>query len=120
MTGHADRPAFPARRIARRRLHPLRAARCKSEVTFAPSDLCLRLAACGAKRTFIRQAKTFQGSIEQRAGTVEDELTLDPNVEREGASTTAMRRSGPMRTAIMPLATNPPGPTVDQSFVLIL
>src|SRR5450631_1284470 len=51
MTGHADRPALPARRIARRRLRPLRAARCKSEVTFAPSDLCLRLAACGAKRT---------------------------------------------------------------------
>ena len=53
MTGRADRPAFPARRIARRRLRPLRAGRCKSEVAFAPSDLCnndLRLAACGAKR----------------------------------------------------------------------
>ena len=33
MTGHPDRRAFPARRIARRRLRPLGAARCKSEVT---------------------------------------------------------------------------------------
>ena len=56
MTGHAGRPAFPARRIARRPLPlpPLRAGRCKSEVAFAPSDLRnndLRLAACGMKRT---------------------------------------------------------------------
>ena len=56
MTGRADRPAFPARRIARRRLRPLRAGRCKSEVAFAPSDLRnndLRLAACGAKLPFV-------------------------------------------------------------------
>jgi hypothetical protein len=58
MTGRADRPTFPARRIARRRLRPLGAGRCKSEVAFAPSDLCnnhLRLAACGAKRPFVHK-----------------------------------------------------------------
>jgi hypothetical protein len=40
------------------------------------------MAVIGAKRKFIRQAKAFQGRVDQRAGTVEDELTLDPHVER--------------------------------------